>query len=87
MSVESWVLQHLKIEEMNRIREPTLGNRRRRLAFGAEISSDKTTTADPTVSIDAHKMSAFKCLLSLSLPVALPDCIQFYIRSLFKAIH
>ncbi|CAI6374836.1 unnamed protein product [Macrosiphum euphorbiae] len=49
VSVENWILQQLKIEEMNRILEPTLGNRRRRLASGEEISSDNfNTTADPT---------------------------------------
>ncbi|XP_060858848.1 uncharacterized protein LOC132936186 [Metopolophium dirhodum] len=90
VSVQNWILQHLKIEEMNRIREPTLRNRRRRLASGAEISADKNTTAsaDLTVSNDGHTMSAIKCLLSLSFPVSLPtQCIQFYFRSLFKAIY
>ncbi|XP_003246878.3 uncharacterized protein LOC100575861 [Acyrthosiphon pisum] len=90
VSVENWILQHLDTEEMNRIREPTLGNRSRRLASGAGISSDKNTTASagPTDSVDAHNMSAIKCLLSLSLPVSLPtQCIQYYFRSLFKAIH
>lgn len=87
MSIENWVLKQIKIEE--RIRKPTAGNRRRRLASGAEISTDKNTTStDPTISNDGHTMSAMKCLLSLSYPISLPtQCIQFYFKSLFKAIY
>jgi len=90
VSVENWILKQLKIEEMNRIRKPTAGNRRRRWASGAEIPSNKNTTVsvDPMISYDGHSMSAMKCLLSLSYPVSLPtQCIQFYFKSLFKAIY
>jgi len=86
--VKHWILQQPKIEVMNQIHKPTSRNRYRRSTSSAETSTDKniTATASLTLSNNGNNASsAIDCVLSLSIPVALPtQFMEFWFKYIFK---